>query len=115
MSNTTPESPEDRPAQEPAAGPATDTGAHVASPSSATDSSATDRSAAGRSVADDDLDDEPGVAGAAPVASSAHISGASDTGQTRAYEPVTNQTEQPEQTERPADRPVTAEQTTAPA
>jgi len=125
MSNTTPESPEDRPAQEPAAEPATDTGAHVASPSSATDRPATDgpatdrsaadRSPTDRSAADDDLDDEPGVAGAAPVASSAHISGASDTGQTRAYEPVTNQTEQPEPTERPADRPVTAEQATTPA
>jgi hypothetical protein len=112
MSNTTPESPEDRPAQEPAAEPATDTGAHVASPSSAADRRATDRPATDRSAADDDLDDEPGVAGAAPVASSAHISGASDTGQTRAYEPVTNQNDQPEQTEQPTDRPVTAEQAT---
>jgi hypothetical protein len=146
MSNTTPETPEDRPAQDPAAEPATettDTGAHVASTGSATDGgasdgaataepasettdtgahvastgSATDRAATGGAAADrraseDDLDDEPGVAGATPVASSAHISGASDTGQTRAYEPVTNQNDQPEQTERPTDRPVTAEQAT---
>lgn len=122
MSNTTPESPEDRPAQEPTgepAEPATDTGAHVASTGSATDKSATDdtdtgahaastSSATESSTTEDDLDDEPGVAGAAPVASSAHISGASDTGQTRAYEPVTDVTEQPEQTN---DRPVTADQT----
>jgi hypothetical protein len=84
----------------------------AANDSAGNDSAVNDSAVNDTSPTEDDFDDEPGVPGPAPVASSAHISGASETGQTRAYEPVGEQ-RQPQQAEQASDRPVPADQTTA--
>lgn len=109
MSNTTPQSPDDNPVDEPAPTPSvpndsekpSDAPADSETPDvptySATEaddaqvSSATEQPVASTRPPSDDIDDDvddPSIAEVAPVASSSHISGSSDTGQTRAYEPV---------------------------
>lgn len=109
MSNTTPEPPEDRPAHEsdlrPAAEPDADPFAEpVAEPFAEPTEATSEPTGAGSELsADDDLDGEPGDVSATPVASSSHVSGTSDTGQTQTYDAITDEPT----TVRPVEQPTT--------